>query len=90
MDLSLTVDELQRNFLSKILTYLKQTRPRHLEIARDVHRGLGDSEHTNALSAHRGKNTTYEKILQDSFGITSRQMSRIMFEHVNNVKNKVI
>ena len=28
---------------------------------RDIHRGLGDSEH-KALSAHRGKNTTYEKI----------------------------
>ena len=37
-------------------------RARQLEIVRDVHRGLGDSEHAKALSAHRGKNSTYEKI----------------------------
>ena len=37
-------------------------RARQLEIVHDVHRGLGDSEHTKALFAHRGKNTTYEKI----------------------------
>ena len=37
-------------------------RSRQLEIVRDVHRGLGDSEHPKALSAHIGKNTTYEKI----------------------------
>ena len=37
-------------------------RSRQLEIVRDVHQGLGDSEHAKALSFHRGKNSTYEKI----------------------------
>ena len=37
-------------------------RARQLEIVRDVHRGLGDSENAKALSAHRGKNSTHEKI----------------------------
>ena len=37
-----------------------------------------------------GRTLHMKKSLQDSFGITSRQMSRIIFEHVNNIKNKVI
>ena len=47
-----------KKFSIKILTYVKQTRTRQLKIVRDIHRGLDDSEHTKALSAYRGKNTT--------------------------------
>ena len=40
---------------------------RKMEIIRDVHRDIGDSEHTNAMTSHRGKNTTYDKIPQRFF-----------------------
>ena len=39
---------------------------RQMEIIRDVHRGIGDSEHSKEHS-HRGKNTTYDKIAQKIF-----------------------
>ena len=38
-----------------------------MEIIRDVHWGIGDSEHSKAMASHRGKNTTYDKIVQRSF-----------------------
>ena len=38
-----------------------------MEIIRDVHRGIGDSEHSKAMASHRGKNTTYDKIAQRFF-----------------------
>ena len=37
------------------------------EIIRDVHRGIGDPEHSKAMASHRGKNTTYDKIAQRFF-----------------------
>ena len=40
---------------------------RQMEIIRDVHRGIGDSEHSKAMASHRGKNTTYDKIAQRFF-----------------------
>ena len=40
---------------------------RQMEIIRDVHRGIGDSEHSKAMGSHRGKNTTYDKIAQRYF-----------------------
>ena len=58
-------------------------RSRQLEIVRDVHQGLGDSEHAKALSSHRGKNSTYEKISARFFWYN-------ISAHVNNVKNKAI
>ena len=35
---------------------------RQMEIIKDVHRGIGDSEQSKAMASHRGKNTTYDKI----------------------------
>ena len=37
---------------------------RQMEIVRDVHRGIGDSEHSKAMALHGGKNTTHDKIAQ--------------------------
>ena len=37
------------------------------EIIRDVHRGIGDSEHSKVMALHRGKNTAYYKIEQRFF-----------------------
>ena len=38
-----------------------------MEIIRDVHRGIGDSEHSKVMASHRGKNITYDKIAQRFF-----------------------
>ena len=38
-----------------------------MEIIRDVHQGIGDSEHSNAMTSQRGKNTMYDKIAQRLF-----------------------
>ena len=40
---------------------------RQMEIIRDVHRGIGDSEHSKAVASNRRKNTTYVKIAQTFF-----------------------
>ena len=40
---------------------------RQMEIIRDVHRGIGDSEHSKVVVSHRGKNTTYDKIAERRF-----------------------
>ena len=40
---------------------------RQMEIIRDVHRGIEDSEHSKAMASHRGKNTEYDKIAQRFF-----------------------
>ena len=42
-------------------------RNRQMEIIRDVHSGIGNSEHSKAMASHRGKNSTYEKIAQRFF-----------------------
>ena len=42
-------------------------RNRHMEIIRDVHSGIGNSERSKAMASHRGKNSTYEKISQRFF-----------------------
>ena len=46
--------------------WLSKTKERQMEIIRDVHRGIGDSEHSKEHS-HRGKSTTYDKIAQKCF-----------------------
>ena len=51
-----------KKFVIKENKLVIKDRSRQLEIVRDVHQGLGDSEHAKALSSHRGKNSTYEKI----------------------------
>ena len=33
-----------------------------MEIIRDVHRGIEDSEHSKAMALHRGRNITYDGI----------------------------
>ena len=33
-----------------------------MEIIRDVHSGIGNSEHSKAMASHRGKKSTYEKL----------------------------
>ena len=38
-----------------------------MELIRDVHRSIGDSENSKAMASHRGKNTTYDKIAQRFF-----------------------
>ena len=38
-----------------------------IEMIRDVHSGTGKSEHSKAMTSHRGKNSTYEKIAQRFF-----------------------
>ena len=38
-----------------------------MEIIRDVHSGIGNSEHFKAMASHRSKNSTYEKIAQRYF-----------------------
>ena len=40
---------------------------RQMAIIRDMHRGIGDSEHSKAITSHRGKNTMYDKIAQRFF-----------------------
>ena len=42
-------------------------RNRQIEIIRDVHSGIGNSKHSQAMASHRGKNSTYEKIAQRFF-----------------------
>ena len=38
-----------------------------MKIIGDVHRGIGYSEHSKAMTSHRGKNSTYDKIAQRFF-----------------------
>ena len=38
-----------------------------MEIIRDVHQSIGDSEHSKAMVSHRGKNNEYDKIAQRLF-----------------------
>ena len=38
-----------------------------MEIIRDVHSGVGNSEHSKATASHRDKNSMYEKIAQIFF-----------------------
>ena len=72
MDLNQTFKEQQNATKWKMATYfvredwLSKTKERQMEIIRDVHRGIGDSEHSKEHS-HRGKNTTYDKIAQKIF-----------------------
>ena len=40
---------------------------RQMAIIRDMHQGIGDSEHCKAMALHRGKNTTYDKTVQRFF-----------------------
>ena len=44
-----------------------KVKERQMEIIRDVHRGIGDSEHSKAMVSHRGKNNAYDKIAQRLF-----------------------
>ena len=46
---------------------------RQMEIIRDVHEGIGDSEHSKAMASHRGKNSTYDKIAQIFFNTSTIQ-----------------
>ena len=39
-----------------------------MEIIRDVHSGIGNSEHSKAMASHRGKNSTMKKLHEDFFG----------------------
>ena len=38
-----------------------------MKIIGDVHRGIGYSEHSKAMTSHRGKNSAYDKIAQRFF-----------------------
>ena len=38
-----------------------------MEIIRDAHSDIGNSEHSKAMASHRGKNSTYEKSAQRFF-----------------------
>ena len=38
-----------------------------IEMIRDVHSGTGKSKNSKAMTSHRGKNSTYEKIAQRFF-----------------------
>ena len=38
-----------------------------METIRDVHTGIGSSEHPKTMVSHRGKNLTYEQIAQRFF-----------------------
>ena len=40
---------------------------RQMEIIRDAHRGIGDSEHSKAMASHRGKKHYVDKIAQRFF-----------------------
>ena len=42
---------------------------RQMEIIRDVHRGIGDSEHSKAMASHRGKTQRMTRLHKDFFGI---------------------
>ena len=44
-----------------------KVKERQTEITRDVHRVIGDSEHSKTMVSRRGKNTTYDKIDQRFF-----------------------
>ena len=62
---------------------------RKMEIITDVHRDIGDSEHTNAMTSHRGKNTTYDKIPQRFFWRNTAVMSMNMLRVSSSAKNRV-
>ena len=47
--------------------WLSKTKERQMEIIRDVHRGIGDSEHSKAMASHRGKKHYVDKIAQRFF-----------------------
>ena len=42
-------------------------RNHQIEIIRDIHSGIENSEHSKAIASHRAKNSTYEKIAQRFF-----------------------
>ena len=42
-------------------------RNRQIEVISDIHKGIGESEHSKAMASHKGKNSTYEKVAQRFF-----------------------
>ena len=40
-----------------------------MEIIRDVHQGIGDSEHSKAVASHRGKTLHMTRLYKELFGI---------------------
>ena len=54
------------DLFDKIRIVIKD-RNRQMEIIRDVHSDIGNSEHSKAVASHRGKILTYEKIAQRFF-----------------------
>ena len=66
---------------------------RQMEIIRDMHRGIGDSEHSKAIASNTGKNTTYDKIAQRFFwhnitaGINDYVKSYQQFQKQDDLKS---
>ena len=46
-----------------------KNKERQMEIIKDVHRGIGDSEHSKAMASHRGKTLPMTRLHKDFFGI---------------------
>ena len=66
-------EERQENTLSKMDIFstkkriVIKDRNRQMEITRDAHSGIRNSERSKAMASHRGKNSMYEKIAQRYF-----------------------
>ena len=59
---------------------------RQMEIIRDVHRGIGDSEHSQAMTSHRGKTLRITRLHKDFFDIMQLLISINMLRVANCAK----
>ena len=62
---------------------------RQMEIIRDVHQGIEDSEHSKATASNRGKTLRMTRLHKDFFGIIYLLISMNMLRFANSAKNKV-
>ena len=61
-----------------------------MEIIRDVHSVIKNSEHSKAMASHRDKNSTYEKIAhKDFFGTIFQMILVTLLRSVSSVRNRV-
>ena len=60
---------------------------REMEIIRDIHQGVGESE---AMASHHGRSCTYDKVAVRFFGTLFAKMWLIPSNLVNAVKSKAI
>ena len=56
---------------------------------RDVHSGIGNSEHSKPMASHRGKNSTNEKIGKDFFGTIFQMILVTLLRSVSSVRSRM-